>query len=193
MNVRHIPGYLALAAALVTVPPTARAAAPAWTADAAQSTLSFVGTQQGEKFTGVIKRYKPSIRYSATDLATSSLDVSIDLTSIDTKSPDRDQALATDAWFDYKRYATATFRSVGALKASAGGATADADLTIRGKTKRIAFPFRFTVTGNTATLDAKVTLDRLDYGLGAGEWADDSVIGHKVDVIVHLVLHPGAN
>jgi polyisoprenoid-binding protein YceI len=82
---------------------------------------------------------------------------------------------------------------VGALRPSAGGATADADLTIRGKTKRIAFPFRFTTNGTGATLDARVTLDRLDYGLGTGEWADDSVIGHKVDVLVHLVLKPAAN
>ncbi len=169
------------------------AAAPAWTMDPAQSTLSFIGTQQGEKFTGVIKRFRPAIRYSATDLAGSSLDVSMDLTSIDSKSPDRDQALATDAWFDYKHYATATFKSVGALRPSAGGATADADLTIRGKTRRIAFPFRFTITGASATLDARVTVDRLDFGLGTGEWADDSVIGHKVDVLVHLVLKPATN
>ena len=169
------------------------AAAPAWTVDPAQSTLTFVGTQQGEKFTGTIKRFRAAIRFAPADLATSSLDVSMDLTSIDTKSPDRDQALATDTWFDYKRYATATFKSVGPLRASAQGATADADLTLRGKTKRIAFPFRWTAAGTNATLDARVTLDRMDFGLGAGEWADDSVIGHKVDVIVHLRLTPAPN
>ena len=171
----------------------AASAAPAWTMDPTQSTLSFIGTQQGEKFTGVIKRFRPVVRYAPGDLPGSSLDVSMDLTSIDTKSPDRDQALATDAWFDYKHFATATFKSVGALRASAGGATADADLTIRGKTKRIVFPFRWTAVGATTTLDARVTVDRLDFGLGTGEWADDSAVGHKVDVVVHLVLKPATN
>ena len=171
----------------------AASAAPAWTMDPTQSTLSFIGTQQGEKFTGVIKRFRPVVRYAPGDLPGSSLDVSMDLTSIDTKSPDRDQALATDAWFDYKHFATATFKSVGALRASAGGATADADLTIRGKTKRIVFPFRWSATGTGATLDARVTVDRMDFGLGTGEWADDSAVGHKVDVVVHLVLKPATN
>ncbi len=172
--------------------PTA-GAAPGWAMDPSQSTLTFIGTQQGEKFTGTIKRFRPVIHFAAADLAGSSLDVSMDLTSIDTKSPDRDQALATDAWFDYKRFATATFKSVGALRPSAGGATADADLTIHGKTKRIVFPFRWTTAGTNSTLDARVTLDRIDFGLGTGEWADDSAVGHKVDVVVHLVLKPAAN
>lgn len=194
MNRAHwIATRLALAGALFAPGLPAIAAAPAWTVDPAQSTLSFVGTQQGEKFTGVFKRFKATVRYAPGDLAGSALDVSIDVTSVDSKSPDRDQALATDAWFDFKRYATATFRSVGPLRASPNGATADADLSIHGHTKRIAFPFRFVATGPSATLDARVTLDRLDYGLGAGEWADDSVIGHKVDVIVHLVLRAAAN
>jgi len=191
-SIRRLAGFSTTLLVALCWLPSARAA-PAWTADPAQSTLSFIGTQQGEKFNGVIKRFRPVIRFAATDLPGSSLDVSMDLTSIDTKSPDRDQALATDAWFDYKHFATATFKSVGALRASAGGATADADLTIRGKTKRIVFPFRWTAAGPNATLDARVTLDRIDFGLGTGEWADDSAVGHKVDVIVHLVLKPAAN
>lgn len=191
----HDPKFLtrlAAAIALLAGALSARAAAPAWTADPAQSTLTFVGTQQGEKFSGVFRRFRAAVQFGAADLATSSLDVTIDMTSVDSRSSDRDQALATDAWFDVKRYASATFKSVGPLRASAGGATADADLTIRGRTKRIAFPFRFAVNGASATLDARVTLDRLDYGLGAGEWADDAVIGRKVDVVVHLVLHPAS-
>lgn len=167
------------------------AAAPSWVVDPAQSTVSFVGTQQGESFTGFIRKFRAAIRYAPTDLAGSALDVSMDLTSVDTRSPDRDQALATDAWFDTKHYAAATFRSVGPLRAATAGVVADADLTIRGKTQRIAFPFRWAVAANGATLDARVTLNRLDFGLGTGEWADDSAIGHKVEVIVHLVLRPG--
>ena len=101
---------------------------------------------------------------------------------------DRDQALASGDWFDVAHQPTATFRTV-AMRMTARGPTADADLAIKGKTQRIAFPFRFAVTGSDATLDAHVTIDRLDYGLGAGEWADESVVGRKVEVTTHLVLH----
>lgn len=172
--------------------PGAAAAARAYEVDRAQSSLTFVGDQQGEKFTGTIRSFRAAIRYSPSDLATSLLDVTMDLQSIDTKNSERDAALATAVWFDYAHTPVATFRSVGPLRATKDGAVADADLVIKGKMKRLTFPFRWTPAAGGAALDAKVSLDRLDFGLGAGEWADDSIIGHRVDVIVHLALKPAA-
>jgi polyisoprenoid-binding protein YceI len=183
-----------LPAMIATLAGAAASAAPTtYAVDPAQSSLTFIATQQGEKFTGTIKSLRASVRYSPTELAASSLDVSMDLKSIDTRSGERDAALATAVWFDYAHTPIATFKSVGPLRQTRDGAVADADLVIKGRTKRITFPFRFAASGAMATLDARVTLDRLDFGLGAGEWADDSVIGHKVDVVVHLVLKATAN
>lgn len=170
----------------------ALAAAPAWNVDQARSTLTFVGTQQGEKFTGAIKSFRALVNFAPGELASSALDVTIDVKSIDSKSPDRDQALSTEAWFDYKRFPSATFKSVGALRAAADGASADADLTIKGKTVRIAFPFKWVQSGTGATLDARVSLNRFDFNLGTGEWTDTSVVGKEVEVIVHLVLSQAA-
>ncbi len=162
-------------------------AAPLFTAVPAQSSLGFVGTQQGEKFTGAIRDFDARIEYAPDDLATSKLEVAIRLKSMDTKSPDRDQALATADWFDFARFPTATFRTI-AIRATPGGPVGDADLTIKGHTKRVAFPFAWKAAAGGATLDARLTLDRLDFGLGAGDWADESMVGRKVDVVVHLTL-----
>ena len=63
--------------------------------------------------------------------------------------------------------------------------------TIKGRTKRIAFPLTWKMAGTGATLDARVTLDRLDFGLGAGDRADESTVGRKVEVVVHLTLVTG--
>jgi polyisoprenoid-binding protein YceI len=172
---------LALAAAIPA------AAAPAYSVVAAQSSLSFVGTQQGEKFTGALRDFDARIAYAADDLPRSELNVTIRLKSMDTKSPDRDQALATGDWFDFAKFPTATFRTV-AIRSTPAGPVGDADLTIKGHTKRIAFPFTWKATGGGATLDARVTLDRLEFGLGGGDWADESTVGRKVEVVVHLTL-----
>jgi polyisoprenoid-binding protein YceI len=164
---------------------------PAFNVIAAQSALTFVGMQQGEKFTGTIRDFDARIRYAADALASSGIEVTIRLKSIDTRSPDRDEALVTADWFDVAKYPTATFRTV-ALRAMSPGLVADADLTIKGRTKRILFPFTWKAQGTTATLDARVTLDRLDFGIGAGEWADESMVGRKVEVVVHLTLTPAS-
>lgn len=155
------------------------------------STLQFQGTQQGEKFNGAIKVFEARIAYDSADLVHASFDVTMQLKSIDSRNLERDQAMQTPDWFDTGRYPTAVFKTI-AFRSTPQGAVADADLTIKGHTKRIAFPFQFQKTSAGATLDSRVTLDRLDFGLGAGEWADESMVGRRVDVIVHLNLIPQA-
>ena len=167
-------------------------AAPAYAVVTAQSSLGFTATQQGERFSGTFRDYDARIAYAPDDLAGSVLDVVVRVKSIDTKSPDRDQALATADWFDFGKFSTATFRTV-AIRVTPSGPVGDADLTIKGHTKRIAFPFTWSPTAAGATLDAHVTLDRLDFGLGTGEWADESAVGRKVDVVVHLTLTAAAS
>ena len=179
---------LCAALALLALPIAAHAAPTTWTVDPARSTLTFEATQQGEKFTGTFGKFQALVQYDEKEIADSKLEVTIDVRSVDTHAKDRDQTLTGGDWFDVAHQPTATFRTV-AMRMTARGPTADADLTIKGKTQRIAFPFRFTVNGSDATLDGHATLDRLDFGLGAGEWADESVVGRKVEVTTHLVLH----
>lgn len=183
--IRRLLPLAALGAGILAAMPAA--AAPLYAVVPAQSSLSFVGTQQGEKFTGAIRDFDARIEYAPDELATSKLDVTIRVKSMDTKSPDRDQALATADWFDFAKFPTATFRTV-AIRATPSGPVGDADLTIKGRSKRIAFPFSWKASANGATLDAHVTLDRLDFGLGAGDWADESMVGRTVEVVVHLTL-----
>ncbi len=153
----------------------------------AQSSLAFSGNQQGERFTGVFRSFEARIEFAVDDLAGSRLEVTIPLKALDSKNTERDQALATRDWFDVGRYPTATFRTL-TMRPAAGGAVADAELSIKGHTKRLTFPFTWKATATGATLEAHVTLDRLDFGLGEGEWADDDTIGRKIGVLVHLTL-----
>jgi polyisoprenoid-binding protein YceI len=162
-------------------------AAPSYSVVPSQSSLTFVGSQQGEKFTGTFRDFDARIAFAPDDLAGSKLDVTIRVKAIDTRSPDRDQALATADWFDFAKYPTATFRTT-TIRSGATGPVGDAQLTIKGRTKALAFPFVWRTTPGGATLDARVTLDRIDFGLGTGDWADDTMVGRKVDVVVHLTL-----
>lgn len=190
MNVRR--PVLAVALAIGVVAMCARAEvsaadAPAYVPVAAQSSLSFSGTQQGEKFTGVFRQFDARIAYAPDQLPSSHIDVTIRLNSLDSKSPDRDSALAGADWFDFTKFPTATFRAA-TIRMTPAGPVGDADLTIKGRTKRISFPFVWKADSAKTVLDARVTLDRLDFGVGAGDWADETVAGRSVEVIVHLVL-----
>jgi len=169
----------------------AQADAPAYTVMTAQSSLAFIGTQQGEQFTGVIRDFDARIAYAPDQISSSRIEVVIRVMSLDTKNEERDQELAGADWFDFANFPTANFR-VATIRMTPTGPVGDAELIIKGHTKRLAFPFTWKTEGGTATLDARVTLDRLDFGLGAGEWADDSIVGRKVEVIVHVRLAASA-
>ena len=153
----------------------------------AQSSLSFVGKQQGEKFTGALKDFDARIAYAPEQVSDTRIDVTVRMKALTTGNQERDTTLAGADWFDYQHFPTATFRA-SAFRAAPGGATGDAELTIKGHAKHIPFPFTWKASDTGATLDARVTLDRLDFGLGSGEWTDESIVEHKVEVIVHLVL-----
>lgn len=169
----------------------ARADAPAFAPVQAQSSLSFAATQQGEKFAGVFGDFDARVAYAPDQLPSSHIDATIRMKSLDSKNQERDTALAGSDWFDVAKFPTATFRTT-AIRATATGAVGDADLTIKGKTKRIAFPFTWHADAGKVVLDARVTIDRIDFGVGTGDWADETIVGHKVDVIVHLVLSAAA-
>jgi len=178
-----------MAAALLACAGGARADAPAYQPVAAQSSLTFTGTQQGEKFTGAFKDFDAQVAYAPGELASSRITATVRIKSLDSKSQDRDSALVGSDWFDVVKFPVATFRTT-AIRMTPTGPVGDAELTIRSTTRKLAFPFTWKADAGKATLDARVTIDRLDFGIGTGEWADDSVAGRKVEVSVHLTLVP---
>ncbi len=188
MRAVHLMAALLLSAAAHAARPAVALPVPLYSLQPA-STLQFQGTQQGERFVGRVAAFDARITFDPARLAESSFDVSMQLKSLDSRNAERDQAMQTADWFDVARHPLATFRTV-AFRSTPQGLVADADLTIKGRTKRIVFPFQWQPGAGVATLDARVALDRLDFGLGAGEWADDSLVGRRVDVLVHLQLIP---
>jgi polyisoprenoid-binding protein YceI len=48
---------------------------------------------------------------------------------------------------------------------------------------------KYQMQGKQVVFDANFQLLRLDYGLGAGNWADTSAVSNEVPVKVNLVLN----
>lgn len=172
-------------AVLLLLPVTASAAD--WVL--AEGTLAFAGTQQGEPFRGQFRRFDVTLAFDPATPAEARFDVRIDLTSADSAQEERDAALAGPEWFDVATLPEARFTASGA-RATDTGFVVPARLSLRGVTKELAFPFSWTVTDRGPRLRATVTLNRLDFGLGAGDWADPEWVGHAVEVTVDVLLKP---
>lgn len=180
------PGFRGLLMLAALLPATATAAS-SWEIVHDESRLGFVATQQGGRFEGRFEDFSADMRFSADDLAASGFDVTIETGSVNTGSSQRDSSLPDTAWFNTDAFPEAYYVTRD-IRATAQGYEAVGDLTIRDNTHEVILPFTWETDGDRAVMDGSVTIDRVRFGIGQGEWRDPSVAGHEVEVVVDLTL-----
>jgi polyisoprenoid-binding protein YceI len=179
---KHRPLVLLLVLTLPCI-----ASATDYTVQPASSTLGFSSSFQGSGFDGRFDKWTAAISYDQAKLAASKFDVTVDLASAKTGDNDRDSALPGPDFFNVTKYPQAHFVTT-AFHQQGSQVIADGMLTLRGVTKPVSLNVTFKPQGSGATLDVSGTVKRLDFGVGAGQYADTSVIGADVKVTAHLVL-----
>jgi len=107
----------------------------------------------------------------AEDPLQSSVDVAVQLGSIDTRDAGRDEHLRSADFFDVGNNPTMTYRSSGVREVGKGRFVVDGDLTLKGVTKQVALTVTFDGNatdpwGNArAAFTATAEIDREDFGL----------------------------
>ncbi|MGH8216001.1 MAG: YceI family protein [Rhodanobacteraceae bacterium] len=180
-------GGLCMAAVLGLAAP---AMAKTWQVDATHSTLMFTNTYQNVEYKGRFQRFDARIVYDPNDLTHAKFDVTVDTTSLDTQNSERDHTALGADFFDAAKFPKAYFVTTIFRRTADGKVIALGELKLRGVVKPVQLAVTFTPHGNTAVLDVTARLKRLDFGIGAGQWADPSMIGDAVTVHGHLVLTP---
>ncbi len=163
------------------------AAATNWTThDSSQ--LTFDVNVSGDKVEGLFKRFNAAVNFAPDSLGSSSIYATIFTESIFTDNSTRDEMLPEADWFSVQKHPIAEFKTGNIRDTGDGKYLADATLRIRDVTRNIEFPFHWQQSGDSATLTATVTLNRLDYQLGADEFGDAETIALMVPVKVLLKL-----
>lgn len=174
------------------------AAAAAWDIDSSHASAGFsvkhlMITNVRGKFGGV----KGTAEWDGKDPATLKIDASIDVSTVDTGEPKRDEHLKSPDFFDVAKFPTMTFKSKSAASAGNGHIKVVGDLTIRGKTKEVTLD----VEGPTAEIkdpwgntkigaSATTKVNRQDFGVSWNKSLDAGgvVVGDDVNVIIDLEL-----
>jgi polyisoprenoid-binding protein YceI len=179
-----------LGLAVTLLATTAAQGATRWTTDAGRSRLEFTGTLAAGAFSGHFGRFNPDIVFDPADLAGSRFVVTVETGSADTQEADRDATLKGAEFFAVERWPTARFEATRFAAAGPGRYTAQGRLTLRDVTRDVplAFTFKPSADGATATLEGGTTIRRLDFGVGQGEWRDTQWVGDEVKVRFDLSL-----
>ena len=128
--------------------------------------IQFVGTHAGDEpnpRVGVFQKFSGVA--NVTENGLESIQVEIDAGSLQTPIENLTNHLKSPDFFDVREHSQAKFVSSKIEQGDGDQHTVTGNLTIMGKTKKVEFPARIEVSESGVTLDAKLTLDRTDFGM----------------------------
>jgi polyisoprenoid-binding protein YceI len=185
MNTKHTRRFLAasLAAAAVMSPMTvanvqAQAGAPpAWTVNAAQSSLGFATRWDGNPVTGTFSNWNADIRFDPRNLRASRVRVTVATGSVTSSTREAVDNLPGTDWLSSRAFPNATYEASAFTALGGNRYRADGTLTLKGVRHRLSLPFTLDINGTTATMNGTAALNRLPLRVGVesdarAEWVD---------------------
>lgn len=180
--------YLALAAFALTlwaVPSYAQDQQPwngCWDVVYPESQIGFAGKQMGALFTGEFHDFTADICFDKDDLSRTNVNIKIDLSSVDSKSSERDQTVLGEEWFATQQFPHAVYTASKAFITDEGYVL-HGDLNLRGVSHPVDVPFSLIIEDDVATATSEsVAINRLDYGVGAKNWDGDDSVSHQFPI-----------
>ncbi len=145
----------------------------------ASADINFKIKNAGFYVNGSFSGLLATIKFDDKNLKESSFEATINTKSIDTDNTLRDIHLRTSEYFDVEKYPHITMKSNEIMRSVSGNFTANFDVIIKDKTKKILVPFFF----KNNTFSAKITLNRRHFGVGGSSFLLSD------EVIVSLVVN----
>jgi polyisoprenoid-binding protein YceI len=146
------------------------------------------------KVRGHFTKWSAQLVFDSADSSKSSVDVSIDASSIDTRDGQRDGHLRSPDFLDAEKFPKITFKSKFVEKAGDKHYKVTGDLTIRGVTKEVPLDVEELGRGkdpwgnDRVAFAAKTTINRTDFGLKWNQALETGglLVGEKVDIEIDV-------
>lgn len=168
-----------------------------WTIDPAHTEIGFTVRHLMSKVRGKFDTFEGTV-VTSEDVTASSVEVSVDLSSINTGTADRDAHLRTADFFEVDTYPSMTFKSTGVKQESDDEFVLTGDLTIKGVTKAIELEVEFLGEGGDpwggtrVGVEAKAEISRKEFGIDFNipVSGDKVMIGDKIklNIVAEAVL-----
>jgi polyisoprenoid-binding protein YceI len=197
-------GALALVATATMAAVAPAAAEPhTWKVDSAHTEINFAINHFFTPVTGSFEEFEVDLDYDAENPANSSVEARIKVASVNTGNERRDGHLRSADWFEADKHPYMTFRSTSVQADADGGLLAHGLLTIKGQSHKVALPIKLLgrqpipepmreMLGGTrevASFEASAAVERKEFGVGVGNWAQTMVVGGEVEIQILLEAH----
>ena len=183
-------------AAVLSLP--AGAATSEWKIDPQHTSAQFsVRHMAISTVRGAFSKVNGAILLDDNDITKSTVDVTIDVSTVDTREPDRDKDLRSDKFFDVAHYPSITFKSKRVQQVATGKLKVTGDLTIHGTTKEVVLDVEGPTApvkdpwGNVRTaVTATTKVNRQDFGVKWNATLDNGgvVVGDDVNITIDVEM-----
>lgn len=167
-----------------------------WNIDSSHSGIYFsVRHMVVSKVRGRFAKYTGTVHLDE-DLAKSSVDVTIDVASIDTGTADRDTHLRSGDFFDVEKFPSLTFKSTRVERIHDDKFRLAGNLTVRDVTREVILDATYGGRGKDpwgnerAGFEAKTSIDRKDFGLTWNQVLEVGgvLVGDRIELEIEVEL-----
>lgn len=178
---------------LAALPLFAQDAIETWAVDKNHSSATFKVRHFTANVLGQFRAFDGSINLDRANPNKSSVEFTIQATSIDTGNENRDKHLRSADFFDVEKFPVISFKSVSVTPKTKELFDVVGDLTMHGVTKRVTLPVSFLgfqkhPRGEKAGFEIETTLNRKDYGVIWNRALDEGGFMLSDDVKVSINL-----
>ena len=157
--------------------------------DVAKSKITFTTKLMGSKLSGGFSKFSGKVLFNPDEPEKAKANLTIDIASFNAGGDELQEEARSKDWFNTKAFPTASFISESVKVTSPNTLEIRGSLTLKGKSMPLIATAKYQLQGKQMVFEANFGLLRLDYGLGAGNWADTSAVSNEVPVKVNLVLN----
>jgi polyisoprenoid-binding protein YceI len=153
--------------------------------------IRFTARYEGQPLDGVFPRFRVELQVERPGGEPRGLRVTVATGSADMNDREVNEELKTPTFFDASNWPEAVFSSETIKSDPDGTYSAVGTIEVKGATLPLTVPFRLDDTGRERELTGEVSVSRLAWGVGLGEWAQTDLIADEV-VVRFRVEFPGA-
>jgi len=162
---------------LLCLPASSHAAEECYTADTTGGAVTFRVLQAGAPYSGNFRRFTGEVCFAQGKLAR--IDAALDPASVETGLPELDAALKDSDFFAVSEFPRVTFVS-SAVQSRGTAHTTRGTLVIKGHRREVEVVLHSRQTDGKLAIAGVLTLDRLQYGIGTGDWSNTKWLGAEV-------------
>jgi polyisoprenoid-binding protein YceI len=165
-----------------------------WELDKAHSNIYFDVRHTYATVRGKFEDFSGTLQFDPENMTMGRVEFEVKTKSINTGISKRDNHLRSEEFFAVNQYPSMTFQSTRVKQKQGNQYILVGNLTIKGKTKEVTLPFTYFGTRENplekgkmvAGFETRFSIDRLEYQVGPGKYAEMGVISKNVDILVTL-------